>query len=76
MNKNTIEITVAPCVVSRSKGKPMDLVEPIALIVASNGEDVQEFRTRETVLPGLYKALFIGLGDEGYMVACYTELLR
>lgn len=65
-----IEVKVVPCVVSGPKG------EPIALVVASSGADVKRFPARETHLPCVYNALFIGLGNEGYMVSCYKELLR
>lgn len=70
MNIANIELKVAPCVISRNKG------EPAGLVVASNGEDVQKFPARETHLSGVYNALFIGLGNEGYFVACYKELLK
>ena len=62
-------ITINSCPVIRCKG------EPKALIVAARDETVKMIAACERHDNGTYRAALM-LGDDGFLVARYTELLR
>lgn len=63
-------IAIKARVVSRCKD------EPSALIVAANGNEVKSFPACERHYKGVKTAVDAKFADNGYIVACYTELLR
>lgn len=63
-------IAIIGCAVSRCKN------ELKALIVAANGNEVKKFPACERHYKGVKTAVDAKFGDNGYLVACYTELMR